>query len=89
VGEYVALGHRKGDTWHVGALTTGPLATCPWTVHFWGQVLNKAVIFQDGLNADRDATDYRHEVRRVTAKDKLTLYLGSGGGWAARFYPVQ
>jgi hypothetical protein len=36
-----------------------------------------------------DATDYWREVRRVTAHDKLTLHLGSGGGWAARFYPVQ
>jgi alpha-glucosidase len=89
VGEYVALGRRKGDTWYVGALSNWTARDLPLDCSFLGSGTYEAVIFQDGLNADRDATDYRREVRRVTAKDKLTLHLGSGGGWAARFYPVH
>lgn len=89
VGEYVALGRRKGDTWYVGAMSNWTARDLPLDCSFLGSGTYEAVIFQDGVNADRDATDYRREVRRVTAKDKLTLHLGSGGGWAARFYPVR
>lgn len=89
VGEYVALGRRKGDTWYVGAMSNWTARDLPLDCSFLGPGTYEAVIFQDGLNADRDATDYRREVRRLTAHDKLTLHLGSGGGWAARIYPVR
>lgn len=89
VGEYVALGRRKGDTWYVGAMSNWTARDLPLDCSFLGPGTYEAVIFQDGLNADRDATDYRREVRRLTARDKLTLHLGSGGGWAARIYPVR
>ena len=42
------------------------------------------IIFADGVNADREATDYKKEVRIVTAKDKLNVQLAPGGGWTAR-----
>jgi alpha-glucosidase len=89
VGEYVALGRRKGDTWYVGALSNWDARDLTLDCSFLGAGTYEAVIFQDGLNADRDATDYRREVRRLTAQDNLTLHLGSGGGWAARIYPVH
>lgn len=50
---------------------------------------HEAVIFHDGLNTNRDATDYRREVVRVSAADKLRIKLSSGGDWAARAYPVR
>ena len=37
----------------------------------------------DGHNADRDATDYKREVRQVSSGDHLQLHLAPGGGWAA------
>ena len=44
----------------------------------------EAEIFADGINADREATDYKKEVCIVTAKDKLNVQLAPGGGWTAR-----
>ncbi len=38
------------------------------------------------MNADREATDYKKEVRTVTSKDKLNVQLAPGGGWTARVY---
>jgi alpha-glucosidase len=49
----------------------------------------EAEIFKDGINADRDATDYKREVITVTKNDKLTVSLSNGGGWAARIYPKR
>ena len=43
-----------------------------------------AVIMKDGINADRDATDYKREVKTITSGDKLKIQLSKGGGWTAR-----
>ena len=44
----------------------------------------RAEVFRDGINADRDATDYKKEVINLKKGDKLTVKLMNGGGWAAR-----
>jgi alpha-glucosidase len=49
----------------------------------------KAEIFEDGINADKDATDYKRKVINISANDKLKIHLSNGGGWAARIYPVR
>ncbi len=51
---------------------------------FLGDGVYKAVVFRDGINADRDATDYKKETIKVTKNDKLKFQLSPGGGWAAR-----
>jgi len=45
----------------------------------------RAVIFKDGINADRQASDYKKEERTVNRSDQMTIDLSPGGGWAARF----
>ncbi|NML67881.1 glycoside hydrolase family 97 protein [Hymenobacter sp. RP-2-7] len=89
VGECAALARRQGRTWYVGALSNWTARDLTLDCAFLGPGTYEMVLFRDGPNADRDATDYQREVRRVTAQDKLALHLGSGGGWAARIYPVQ
>jgi alpha-glucosidase len=54
-----------------------------------GEGSYQATIFEDGVNAGHDATDYTRRVITVTAADKLTIKMASGGGWAARFEKVN
>ncbi|HET6568224.1 MAG TPA: glycoside hydrolase family 97 protein [Rhodothermales bacterium] len=89
VGEYVALARRKGDTWYVGAMTNWTPRDLTIDLSFLGPGPYEAVIFQDGVNADRDARDYKRVVRRVTASDKLNVHMSEGGGWTARIYPAK
>jgi alpha-glucosidase len=42
--------------------------------------------YQDGVNADRNASDYRKTTTAVSRSTKLKLQLASGGGWAARIH---
>ena len=44
-------------------------------------------IFQDGINADRYASDYKHLKLNVKSGDKMKIHLAPGGGWAARISP--
>jgi alpha-glucosidase len=45
--------------------------------------------FQDGINADRNAQDYKHLKSNVKAGDKIKISLAPGGGWVARITPVK
>jgi alpha-glucosidase len=43
--------------------------------------------YQDGVNADRNASDYKQIKTQVDKNTKLRLKLAPGGGWAARIHP--
>jgi len=84
VGEYAALARRKGETWYVGAMTNWNPRDLTLDFSFLPAGNYKAVIFRDGVNADRDGTDFKKDLIKIKTGDKLTIKLAPGGGWAAR-----
>ena len=89
VGEFIALARKKGNIWFVGALTNWTPRDLTLNFSFLGKGTYKAVVFKDGLNADRDGTDYKKEVIKISAGNKLDIHLAPGGGWAARIEKVK
>ncbi|MDR3626903.1 MAG: glycoside hydrolase family 97 catalytic domain-containing protein [Ignavibacteriaceae bacterium] len=89
VGEYAAIARRKGDTWFAGAMTDWDARDITLDFSFLGGGTYEAVVFKDGINADRDATDYKKEVIKISSGDKLNIHLAPGGGWAARIEKVK
>ena len=89
VGEYAAIARRKNDTWYVGAMSNWNARDIALDLSFLKQGNYEAEVFKDGLNADRDATDYKREVIKLSPGQKLNVHLSGGGGWAARIYPVK
>jgi alpha-glucosidase len=89
VGEYLAIARRKNDTWYVGAMSNWNARDITIDFSFLGDGTYEAEIFKDGINADRDATDYKKEVITVTKNSKQTISLSNGGGWTARVYPKK
>jgi alpha-glucosidase len=85
VGEFVSIARRKGMTWYAGAMTNWNDRQISVDLSFLPEGSYKAIIFEDGMNADKDGTDYKRIVVNVKSKDKLVVKLASGGGWAARF----
>jgi len=88
VGNFISMARRNGTTWYAGAMTNWDPREITMDLSFLGEGSYKATIFEDGVNANHDATDYIKKVITVTAKDKLTIKMASGGGWAARFSPL-
>jgi alpha-glucosidase len=86
VGEYVAIARRKGNTWFVGAMSNWTPRDINLDFSFLPEGNYEAEIFKDGINADRDATDYKREIVLVSKNTKQTIKLFPGGGWAARIY---
>jgi len=85
VGQYISIARRKGTTWYVGAMTNWDGRSLTIDLSFLGKGNYKAIIFEDGVNADHNATDYKKTVTTVTSATKLEVQLASGGGWTARF----
>jgi len=42
--------------------------------------------YEDGVNADRNASDYRKTTQPVTRATKMKIHLAPGGGFAARIH---
>lgn len=89
VGNYVAVARRKGETWYVGAMANWNPVDITIDFSFLGDGVYEAEIFKDGINAERDATDYKREILPVTKNTRQIISMLNGGGWAARVYPKK
>ena len=93
LGEYVVVAKRKGAKWYIAAmnnwqardLTVDLSRLVKWNTQTnkLEKLNGKANIFADGINADREATDYKHTYQQINAGDKLQIHLAPGGGWTA------
>lgn len=83
-GEYLVMARRKNDTWFVGGMTNWTARDVTLDLSFLPEGEYTAVLFRDGINADRDATDYKKEIQAVSNSRKLTIHLAPGGGFAMR-----
>ena len=87
-GEYLVMARRKGTDWFIGAMTNWTERDLSIDLSFLPAGSYKATIFRDGVNADRDATDYAKEIKIFNTDSKLTVHLAPGGGLAIRLQPL-
>ena len=87
VGDYLLLSRRSGKDWFVGAITDWTSRDMDLDLSFLPAGKYKMDIFQDGINADRYAGDYKHLKTSVKSGDKMKIHLAPGGGWAAKITP--
>ncbi len=84
VGEWVSIARRNGVNWYVGAMTSWQEREIEVDFSFLGDGEYSAEIFTDGINSDRDATDYKRQEVKVTKAMKMKFKLNSGGGLAMK-----
>lgn len=84
LGEFVVIARRAGDSWWVGGMTNWTARDVELDFSFLGAGNFNAELFRDGINADRDATDYKRERIVVDRSAKIKLHLAPGGGFAIR-----
>jgi alpha-glucosidase len=89
IGDYVAVAHRSGTAWYVGAMTDWTPRELSIDLSFLPEGSFELDAFEDGVNAGRNGSDYRRVKSTVDRHTRLTLHLAAGGGWAARITPVR
>ena len=86
VGEYVALARRKGNEYFAAAMNNWKARDITVDFSFLPEGTFHISIFQDGINADRNGTDYKKIEKTITRYDQIEVHLAPGGGWAARIF---
>jgi len=84
--QYVLLARRNGNDWYVGAMTDWTERDLEVDFSFLPDGNFTLDSYQDGVNADRNASDYKKMTRQVSKTTKLKIHLAPGGGWAARIH---
>ena len=87
IADYVLLARRNGRDWYVGAMTDWTPRELDVDFSFLPDGNFQMESFEDGVNADRMASDYKITKTQVSKATKLKIKLAPGGGWAARIVP--
>ena len=89
LGETAAVARRKDGDWWLGAITGWTPREIEIDTSFLGSGDWRMESFRDASDADVDAERYVHGIETVRAGSRLKISLARGGGFAARFSPVQ
>lgn len=82
MGEYIVTARRVGKNWYVGGLTDWNARTVKLDLSFLGEGNYEAVLFSDGVNAGKQAADYKKTEQTVERSSSLQIDLAPGGGFA-------
>ena len=88
LGEYIVSARRKDINWYVGGMTNWDERDITIDFSFLdADKKYKATLFEDGINANKNAEDYQKRVITVDKAGFLNLHLASGGGFAIKIEP--
>lgn len=84
LGEVAVVAKRKGQKWFVGGMTNNMEREVNIDFSFLDSGREYMMTyFEDGINANRQAMDYRKKSRTVRKGDKIVVKMARNGGWAA------
>jgi len=84
-GSHILLARRNGNLWYLGGMTNWEAREFTVDLSFLEPGKSwSAEIFRDGINADRNAVDYKKSIQQLKSGEKLTVKMAPGGGWCAR-----
>ena len=87
IADYVVVARRNGREWYIGAMTDWTPRELEVDLSFLPDGNFQMASYQDGVNADRMASDYKLLRTPISKATKLKIKLAPGGGWAARIIP--
>ena len=84
IGEYIITARRKGNVWYIGGMTNWNARDLKVDLTFLGDKVRTATLFKDGVNAHRNAEEYKKEDIQLKGNKVLNIHLAPGGGFALR-----
>ena len=86
VADYILIARRNGNEWYLGAMTDWTPRDLTIDFSFLPNGKYNIEYYQDGINADRYAGDYKKLKSEINPSDKMGIHLAPGGGWVCRIY---
>jgi len=86
VADYVLIARRNDNDWYIGGMTDWTTRDLTIDFSFLPEGSYSIEYYQDGINADRYASDYKKLKAEINSSHKMKIHLAPGGGWAARIY---
>ena len=84
VGNYIIEAKKYKDQWYIGGLNDWTPREVNIDFSFLPKGSFEMTIFKDGVNAYKNATDYKKEVLPINNKKISKLYMAPGGGFCAK-----
>lgn len=82
-GQYVVTAKRRGNTWYIGGITNDTPRQLTLDLGFLAAGSHTMTSFTDGINAGRQAMDYRRTESQVDAGSHIQVNMVRNGGFAA------
>ena len=82
VGESIIMARRAGTSWYIGGMTDWTAREITLDFDFLDNGNYEVILFKDGINADKQAEDYKQEQFTITPASKKKIRMASGGGFA-------
>lgn len=85
LGEYIVTVRKKDINWYIGGMTNWDARDVELNFSFLPiGIRYTATLFADGINAGKQAEDYRTETLTVDRNSRMKVHLASGGGFAMK-----
>jgi alpha-glucosidase len=84
VSDYIITARKKGEDWFIAAMTDWTERTLDVPLDFLPQGTYEATMCEDGVNADRWASDYSIKSFSVNSGDRIQIKMAPGGGYLLR-----
>ena len=81
IGKYIITARRSGDRWYVGGLTNWDARDLSLDLSNLFKGTHVATYFRDGVNAQRNATDYKLEELEIQSRKPFLVHMAPGGGF--------
>lgn len=83
IGENLAVARRKDQTWFVGAMISGDAVQKNIDLSFLPEGEWEVTLWKDGVNADKNAVDFKIENYTVTSESIIAVDFAPNGGCTA------
>ena len=81
IGKYLVTARRSGERWYVGGITNWDARDLSLDLSNLFKGTHVATYFCDGVNAQRNATDYKLEELEIQSRKPFLVHMAPGGGF--------
>lgn len=81
VSEYIIIARKSKDGWYIGGITDWTARKITLDLSFIEDSIKNAVLFEDGTNADKVASDYQKKNISIPLNKQIQINMAPGGGF--------